>query len=384
MEMIHYWEEGWYVSVCVVLCALLIGGCATTTTVMLPVDADMPITAVAPNADLPEAIMRIPMLVGLVDADEPMMDEMAGPMVTEMAVASDLGASVGDDIPLSAKSSPVDSTSVGASTVATVIPQYEAIRQSLAAATALPSAVVDAVADVDVDAVVDVDVGAGAEPPIADDMDEQSAAQALASATSPLNDPLAGALALLSQGFVSQGLRELEALDLTPPADPKLISAVAAYAAADQRPLLAIRLYQKNVGAVEPFNREALLELIDLTIERGEFDSARRFALQALQLGYTPSGTALIALASRALQAESYDEVARLLDLFAASAPHPELRDAYLWMQGQLLEQDKERRDIVEAILNYEQIVNFYPLSTYWEPARVRTQYLRRHFIDLR
>lgn len=189
---------------------------------------------------------------------------------------------------------------------------------------------------------------------------------------------------LLSQGLIEQGFAQAQQIDLSLPVDHTLLAEVAGVAVEKSRLPLAIRLYERNLTAEEPFARQALLMLIDLELATNNAERARQYALQALRLGHLPNPAALLALSEHTLRTERYDETTQFLTLFAEQYSDQEVQDRYLWIKGQLLERDTVESDIELAILHYERLTAYYPLSLHWEAARSRARYLRRHFIDLR
>ena len=202
--------------------------------------------------------------------------------------------------------------------------------------------------------------------------------------TSVLDADLSRVLLLLSQGFIEQGLNSVQQLDLSLPADPALVAQVALYAADARRLPLAVLLYEKNIDQPQPFGRDALLNMIDLRIMQDDLAAAQSHAAQAVALGYVPSAFGLLSVGDYMLQLAQYDAVSQFLNLFAEHYTDDSLYDRYLWIRARLSEQNADRRDIRAAIQSYEQIVAYYPISQHWEPARARSAYLRRHFVDVR
>jgi len=64
--------------------------------------------------------------------------------------------------------------------------------------------------------------------------------------------------------------------------------------------------------------------------------------------------------------------------------PDQSSRDGYLFRLAQWLERPGPFRNLQQAWQSYQQIVQSYPLSRYWQPAGERSAYLNRHFLQVR
>lgn len=62
----------------------------------------------------------------------------------------------------------------------------------------------------------------------------------------------------------------------------------------------------------------------------------------------------------------------------------PTMRDRYLYVLGQFLEEPGPNRDVKGAWQAYNEVVTSYPLSAYWRPAGDRAAYISRHFLQAR
>ena len=62
----------------------------------------------------------------------------------------------------------------------------------------------------------------------------------------------------------------------------------------------------------------------------------------------------------------------------------PQARDQYLYLTGTLLESPGELLNIKDAYKAYSEVVEKYPLSTWWKASGDRASYLNRHFLQVR
>jgi tetratricopeptide (TPR) repeat protein len=170
-------------------------------------------------------------------------------------------------------------------------------------------------------------------------------------------------------------------------------------------------------GRPELLDEELLMEIASLAHEAGNLPLASEYWAQAAASGGARAGEArerLYALAIegdepgavrssvaelRAAQELTLDQLrsaaeamSRMGDHDAAAGYFTEVlragggydRDSLLFRLAQLLELPGEARDLKRALSLYEEILRDYPLSRHWDVSSTRTEYLRRHFFDIR
>jgi hypothetical protein len=58
--------------------------------------------------------------------------------------------------------------------------------------------------------------------------------------------------------------------------------------------------------------------------------------------------------------------------------------DRLLYQLAQRLEEPGPKRDLRLSLYYYQLLMDRYPVSRYWEPSRERTEYLNRHYFEVR
>ena len=146
----------------------------------------------------------------------------------------------------------------------------------------------------------------------------------------------------------------------------------------------ATEYWRVNLTAPPPYNSEARAGLLRVALQRGDLEGALNRVQEVFLNGETPPFDALIQLAEYSVAQGDYRYAGRLYQSAESQYPEAPQRDRLLWGLGQLEERDPERRNMSTALGYYRRVMQGYPLSEYWEPARVRSSYLRRHFFDIR
>ncbi|MCQ2592972.1 MAG: hypothetical protein MJ188_09340 [Treponema sp.] len=77
-----------------------------------------------------------------------------------------------------------------------------------------------------------------------------------------------------------------------------------------------------------------------------------------------------------------YIEANKLLNDFLDHSNN--FRDQAYFLQGQILEAESPLKNIKEAIKSYENVINYFPSSDYWDEAKKRITYLKRFYINVR
>jgi hypothetical protein len=85
-----------------------------------------------------------------------------------------------------------------------------------------------------------------------------------------------------------------------------------------------------------------------------------------------------------ALRAGKLDQTKDWAGRYGLWYAQPSLRDRYLYVLGQFLEEPGPNRDVKGAWQAYNEVVASYPLSPYWRQAGDRAAYLSRHFLQAR
>jgi hypothetical protein len=85
-----------------------------------------------------------------------------------------------------------------------------------------------------------------------------------------------------------------------------------------------------------------------------------------------------------ALRAQKLPQVKDWAGRYGLWYPQPALRDRYLYILGQFLEEPGPNRDVKGAWQAYNEVVTSYPLSAFWRPSGDRAAYLNRHFLQAR
>lgn len=122
-------------------------------------------------------------------------------------------------------------------------------------------------------------------------------------------------------------------------------------------------------------------------------EEATRLAVRKPEAAWTERLLGLLSQWTRAPEESLFLEV---LDRLQSRAPqeglgwsarhpawYPQARrgDAYRYLTAQILEQPGPGRDIRRALALYEGLVRDFPLSPFWDRARERVAYIRRHFL---
>lgn len=86
-------------------------------------------------------------------------------------------------------------------------------------------------------------------------------------------------------------------------------------------------------------------------------------------------------------EAESYsdeDQAINWADSYDTWYPIPQKRDRYLYLKAELMEKPGSHRDVRQSWTLYNQVIQDYPLSAWWEKAGERASYINRHFLQAR
>ncbi len=195
---------------------------------------------------------------------------------------------------------------------------------------------------------------------------------------------LARARALQEAGYVAEALALLEER-LTANVDhPPLNRSVALLAEALSQYATATNFWEANLEAPSPYDREARAALLRNAVAQEDAAAALLAAQEMLVRGETPPIEELLYLAETSLRNEQYDQAARWYSIAQQQYPAISQYDRLLWGLGQLEENNPALRNMNRALSHYTEIVEQYPLSEYWEMARARSIYIRRHFFDVR
>ena len=273
-----------------------------------------------------------------------------------------------------ALAAPVTPTAPAAALTDTTAPTTSV---AAAPATAVPSAVAPAIA------------AAAAASAAAD----AAAATSFSAAINPTTPAETAALLqlidrLIADGLNTQALIVLQRIDTTGALSPENAEQAAILASTIEEYQYARRFWERNLTADSQYAARARAALTTIAIAQGNLSSAAIYAQDMLQSGDTPSESALLALGEYYTDSARYPEAAELYTIFAENYPNSSMYDRYLWGRGQLAELNPAAAapfgSYEAALQDYQTLVERYPLSRYWEQARSRTTFIRRHIIDLR
>ena len=96
----------------------------------------------------------------------------------------------------------------------------------------------------------------------------------------------------------------------------------------------------------------------------------------------TYDASELLTQAQKLFDEKKYEEANLCIKAFFEKST--EKRDQGLYLQGQILEQDSPVKDIKGSINSYQNLIDNYPESKYYEQANKRIIYLKRFYIEIR
>lgn len=211
----------------------------------------------------------------------------------------------------------------------------------------------------------------------------ESVARQAAVAQSAAPDPaqLAAAERLFAAGAFDLALAEY--LKLYREADPLLNDRLAAIYAETGEPEAAVKYYQKNLSAPDPYGELAVVGLVRAGLAMGSEELVHEQLKSLLAIHSLPIGRELLDLA-RFLMAQGRAALALepLQEYLRRYERGTELDRAW-FILAQLYELDSPLRDLAKAREYYRKIYDELPESAYAAEAQARIRYLDRYFFNI-
>ena len=218
---------------------------------------------------------------------------------------------------------------------------------------------------------------------------EDTARSAVQSEVLPLNEPIGTADQQgeqptdrrIEQGLATDQQGEQIAALIE---DPQARDQLASRALADERYEEAIAYWSDNLSSEEPYAANARRGLTEAALNSGDLDLALTNVRTMLANQELPTADALHILAEERAMRGDNPAAIELFELLVANFPSDSGIDRAYFQLGRIYESDAELRNLRRALDYYRLIVDQYPISDYWEQASVRSEFLRRHFFDIR
>ena len=205
-----------------------------------------------------------------------------------------------------------------------------------------------------------------------------------ASSQSPqtTSDVLEASKALASSGKTAEALQKL--LQNYKEQDTRANLEIARLLNATSQTDEALGFLDKNLTQETPDLRDSLLLGTQLALAKNPSQKLPSYVKQWL-LSNTPPPEDLYLAVLTGLRDQKLSSQARdWLKVYSLWYKAPQAKDQYLYLAGTLFESPGELLNIKDAYKAYTEVVEKYPLSTWWKASGERASYLNRHFLQVR
>ena len=146
----------------------------------------------------------------------------------------------------------------------------------------------------------------------------------------------------------------------------------------------ALGFLDKNLTLETPDLRDSLLLGTQLALGKNPSQKLPTYVKQWLLSANPPPEDLYLAVLTGLRDQKLTSQAREWLKVYSLWYKAPQARDQYLYLTGTLLESPGELLNIKDAYKAYSEVVEKYPLSTWWKASGDRASYLNRHFLQVR